>query len=420
MNIRQSAIIAIMLGWTGLGLFATQKQGSIEVSSGELIVAPLPPAEVYPHTIKSRTTLFSSLRELNVSAATIYAIVDAAKPVYDLTRIRAGSRFQLFHNPDHSEVIGIKFRFSPVELLEIRKQEASWVANKITEKVDSQLVTFSGVVNSTLWESAERAKMDTALISELAEIFAWQVDFAREVRLKDRWRISVEQKFVRGEPIGWGSILAAEYENSGTLHQAVLFRMNGEDLGYFAPDGSSLKKMFLKSPIPYGRISSRFQKRRFHPILQVHRPHLGVDYAAPKGTPVRSVGDGVVTFAGWSGGGGKIIKVRHNSTYQTAYKHLNGYANGIRSGARVRQGQIIGYVGNTGMSTAPHLHFEFFQGGRYVDPLGRKFPSADPVPKVLMTQFQSDALPLLDSLPSWKSLEVSLNEEAPAAPKASN
>jgi murein DD-endopeptidase MepM/ murein hydrolase activator NlpD len=188
----------------------------------------------------------------------------------------------------------------------------------------------------------------------------------------------------------------------------ILFRVDGEDRGYFAPDGSSLKRMFLKSPISFGRITSGFSKKRFHPILKVNRPHMGVDYAAPTGTPVKAVGDGRVVFSGWSGGGGNVVKIRHNSIYETAYKHLSRYGKNIRNGALVKQGQVIGYVGSTGLSTAPHLHFEFFHAGRYVDPVGKKFPSADPVPANLMSNFTGNVSYKMSLLPTWDHLKESL------------
>jgi murein DD-endopeptidase MepM/ murein hydrolase activator NlpD len=361
----------------------------------------------YPYEIEPGTTLSSSLDALGVNPQTVHDIVKAAKPVANLARLRPGVRFQLqFADEDENvgplrTLSGIKFRFSAVELLEIKKAENNWTAEKITEKVDTKIITFAGIVESSLWESAEKADMDPNLISELAEIFAWQVDFAREVRANDRWRLSVEKRTVKGEFLEWGSILAAEYENAGDLHTAALFRKDGRNLGYFTPDGSSLRRMFLKSPIKYGRISSRFSTKRFHPILKLNRPHLGVDYAAPKGTPIRSVGDGTISYTGWNGGGGNTIKIRHNSIYQTAYKHLSGFAKGIRQGARVEQGQVIGYVGNTGLSTGSHLHFEFYQSGRFLDPLSKKFPSADPVPNKLLAEFQTQAAGLMASLPAW-------------------
>ena len=380
---------------------------------------PIPPTveEMYPNEIKPQSTLFSALRALDVSPQVITELVSAAKPVTDLTKIMPGTRFQLIQEvsaePKLSE---IKFRFSASESLRIKKVNEAWVAEKIIEKVETKVVTFAGVVVTSLWKSAENAQMDPNLISDLAEIFGWQVDFSREVRVKDRWRLSVEQKFIKGQPVCWGSSLAAEYENAGELHTAVLFRFNDGQSGYFAPDGSSLRRMFLKSPIKFGRISSRFSKSRFHPILQINRPHLGVDYAAPIGTPIRSVGDGVITFAGWLGGAGKTIKMRHNATYATAFKHLSGYAKNIRSGTRVKQGDIIGYVGSTGLSTGAHLHFEFYQNGQYIDPLGKKFPSADPVPTNLLSKFKADTPTIMSSLPTWDKAKVTERSAASNQP----
>jgi murein DD-endopeptidase MepM/ murein hydrolase activator NlpD len=408
-----------------------------KIQAETLPVIPL--EEAYPHVLERNTSLFTTLMDLNIPAAVIHEVVTAAKPVQDLSKLKPGIRFQVYfkgeqpkdvpepqivsagevdpesevvteHQPKNEpqDLIGIRFRFSAIDSLNITKiSGGGWTAEKIVEPVDIKVMTYSGIVTSSLWESAQRAKMDPNLISELADIFAWEVDFAREVRLNDRWRLTVEQKIVKGEPIGWGAILAAEYENAGTSYQATLFRLNGEEVGYFTPQGASLRKMFLKSPIRYGRITSKFNMRRFHPILKTRRPHLGVDYGAPIGTPVRAVGDATVMSAGWSGGGGKVIKLRHNSQYQTAYKHLNGFAPGIRAGARVRQGQVIGYVGSTGLSTGPHLHFEFYNAGRYVDPLKKKFPSADPVPAANLEQFKAESSILLSGLPDWNSREIS-------------
>lgn len=407
-------VLALIIGVALTGIFTYKNQQLVTVQQPEapesLPIVPL--EEAFPYTIEPRATLFSVLRNLDIPATTIQDIVDAAKPLQDLARLKPGMRFQLFYQDEsNSELVGIQFRFSAIEFIDIRKMNNVWSAERITEKVDLKTITYSGVVTSSLWESAQKAKMDPNLISELADIFGWEVDFAREVRVNDRWRLTVEQKLVKGEAIGWGAILAAEYENAGTAYSAVLFRLNGEEMGYFSPDGKSLRKMFLKSPIRYGRITSGFSLKRFHPILQTRRAHLGVDYAAPIGTPVRAVGDGVVSFADWSGGGGRVIKLRHNSTYLTAYKHLSGFAKGIRPGAKVQQGQVIGYVGNTGLSTGPHLHFEFYQSGRYIDPLGKKFPSADPVPAAHLSQFQSEALEKLNLLPVWPQSGKSASTE---------
>lgn len=396
------------------GFYASQKIfETVKPTQAQQEVTPAEPyisiEEAYPYDFPKNSTLFNVLRAQDVTGPEIQQIVTAAKPHYNLAKIRPGIRYALeFDDSPNPQLKSIAFRFSGLESLIVKKDATGWVAEKKVEEVELKTATFYGTVETSLWESALKANMDGLLIAELAEIFAWQVDFAREVRVGDRWRLSVEQKFVRGRPLGWGSILSAEYQNAGQSFVGILFRVDGEDLGYFAPDGSSLRRMFLKSPISYGRITSGFSRKRFHPILKVNRPHMGVDYAAPTGTPVKAVGDGRVSFSGWSGGGGNVVKIRHNSMYETAYKHLSGYGKNIRNGTQVKQGQVIGYVGNTGLSTAPHLHFEFFQAGRYVDPVGKKFPSAEPVPANLMSSFTGNVTYKMSLLPSWEILKEAL------------
>ncbi len=260
---------------------------------------------------------------------------------------------------------------------------------KIVEyPVTKKKLHYRGLVQLSLWGSAKQAGMPPALIDQLADIFAWQIDFAKEVRSGDRWKISVERKYVRGQPIGHGPILAAQFESDHKKLTAVRYPQSGPDARYYFPDGRSLESLFLKSPLRYRRISSRFQRSRYHPVLKRRRPHLGVDYAAAPGTPVKSVGDGRVVFAKWRGGGGRVVKIKHNSTYSTAYMHLRGYAKGIKSGSKVKQGQVIGYVGSSGLASGPHLHFSFYENGKYINPLGKKFPSASPIVKSDMKNFQ--------------------------------
>ena len=248
--------------------------------------------------------------------------------------------------------------------------------------------------------------MDGALINKIAAVFAWQIDFARGVQPNDRWRIAVERLYADGKPIGWGNIIAAEYENTGVLVSAVRYVREGVKGEYFQPDGNSLKRMFLKSPLRFGRITSRFNRSRFHPILKKRRPHLGVDYGAPRGTPIMAVGNGIVEYKGTRGGGGKTMKIRHNSVYQTAYKHLHNYAKGMKPGKEVKMGDVIGYVGSTGLATGPHLHFEMYENGAYVDPLGIKFPSADPVPKKFLEEYKLHAQQQLATLPTWAEAQI--------------
>ncbi|HTL13025.1 MAG TPA: peptidoglycan DD-metalloendopeptidase family protein [Bdellovibrionota bacterium] len=363
-----------------------------------------PPVEEFSQTLKRNSTFFEALRGLGVAPQDIFNLTQAARGLHGLDRLPAGTAFGLIREPGPiAAFAGVRVKFSAVERMEVRRAaEGRWDARLVRERVDTRLVTYTGSVSSSLWESASDAHMDTNLIAALTEIFAWQVDFAREVRSGDRWRLTVEQHLLEdGRSVGWGSIVAAEYDNAGHLYTAALYRRDGKDVGYYTPEGTSLRRMFLRAPIPFGRISSRFMRSRFHPILHTNRPHLGVDYAAAPGTPIRAVGDGVVTAAGWNGDAGRMLRLRHNSVYQTAYKHLQGFAPGIHVGSRVRQGQIVAYVGTTGLSTGPHLHFEFYENGRFVDPLGKKFPTADPVPHGQLAVFHTVADPFLDTLPPW-------------------
>ncbi len=357
--------------------------------------------EEFPHVIKRNIPLYTYLTNLGVAPIDVIEMVKSAKKVKDLSRLSPGARFHLVQD-EELNLVEAKFRFSPLEKLEMKKVKSVWQARLVEEEVDIKHVSFVGEVDSSLWLSALDADMDPYLIVSMAEIFGWEVDFSREVRLGDKWRITAEEKLVNGEHVGWGSVLAAEYINSGESHKAVLFRDQGKDIGYYTLEGESLRKMFLKSPLRFGRVTSRFNKRRFHPKLKRIRPHNGVDYGAPIGTPVRSVADGKVTFSRYSGGGGKVLKIRHNSKYKTAYKHLSRFAKGVRKGSRVKQGQIVAYVGNTGLSTGPHLHYEFFINGRFVDPLKQKFPSADPVAEEYRLSFKKQAFKMVMTLPKWQ------------------
>lgn len=394
-----------ILGRPGEGdLVLNQKDVvAVDKSSDVVTEVALSAEQRYPYTIAPRSSLVTELRKLDISPREIHDVVVATKPIRNLGRLTAGTRFQVGFSSTSPELFtSLRIRISPRDVLMIeRRADGAWVAESVRKKVDTRVLTFKGNVKTSLWESAVEAKMDPVLIAELAEIFAWQVDFAREVRVGDQWRLSLEEESVQGEKIGSGSILSAEYTNAGETHTAVLFRRGEEDLGYFGPDGTSLKRVFLKSPIQYGRISSRFQKRRLHPILKTVRPHNGVDYAAPTGTPIRVVGDGVVEAVGRNGGAGNFIKIRHNATYATSYKHMSRFAKGMRRGSKVQQGQTIGYVGSTGMSSGPHLHFEFYVNNRYVDPLGMKFPAAAPVPREQLAEFVESKKLFLAYLPDW-------------------
>jgi murein DD-endopeptidase MepM/ murein hydrolase activator NlpD len=392
----------------------TQQAAQVADYAPPADIAPLVAAidTSFPHLLPARSNLSRVLREMNVDSKTIHQITTAAKPVTDLARLNAGTRFRLLRLTDlSSELVGIDFLISPVERIEIRKVNAAWVAARKLENVEAKVVSFKGVVKSSLWESASVAKMDPILIVQMAEIFGWKLDFARELTKGDQWRLTVEQKLVNGKPVGWGSILAAEYRSKNRNFTAALYKSGDKIVGYFAPDGSSLRGKFLKSPLQFGRVTSGFQKSRFHPILKFARPHLGVDYGAPTGTPVRALGDGSVTFVGANGAGGNTIRLRHGSQYQTVYMHLSRFEKGVRAGSSVKQGQVIGYVGKTGSATGPHLHFEFHQDGRVLDPLKVKTPSAEPIDPAHLSDFKRSIALALRRLPPWGREIASLKRQ---------
>lgn len=360
--------------------------------------------------VKKGTTLSQVLRnDLGLSKQDAFRLLTSIKPLANPTRIPANTEVVAHWThwvsliPDTLE---IKLADTKA-LVATRDINKEWHTVAIEHQIDRQTVAYSGAVVTNLWSSARAAGMEQSLIHKLAEVFAWQVDFNREVQEGDRWRLTVEKLTVATRPVGYGDILAAEYENAGRVYTAVRHVNEHGRSQYFAPDGSSMQRLFLRSPLKFGQITSGFSARRFHPILHVTKPHLGVDYGAPEGTPVLAVGDGTVTEAGMRGGSGNMVTLRHNSAYQTAYKHLKTFAAGIRPGSRVNMGQVIGYVGSTGLATGPHLHFEFYESGRVVDPQGIRFPAADPVPSDKLKDFRLLAASQVSQLPSWAGIVLS-------------
>lgn len=344
-------------------------------------------------TLRKNSTFYELLRNEGVSSQDILQIAAVAKPIKNLARLRSGTEIELYWQNEAKEILSkLVFEISKSKLLTIENSisgdQSKWESKEVILEVEEKEIAFQGIIKDSLWNSASEANLSPEVINQLAEVFAWQVDFSREVRVGDSWKILVRQRFVEGEFIGWGSIIVAEYNNNGLLYKASLFQSDGDQpSGYYEPTGDSLQRMFLKAPIKFARISSKFNRARFHPILKVRRPHLGVDYAAARGTPIMTTGDGRITFRGRKGGGGKTIIIKHNAIYKTAYNHMSRFHKKAKKGAKVKQGQVIGYVGTTGLSTGPHLHYEFYKRGRFIDPLKEKFPSAKPLPKKYRERF---------------------------------
>lgn len=380
---------------------------TLDAATVSLVEADVPPrVTAEEHTIQRKETLYDALVAEGFSREQVAALVTAAKPFANLGRVHPGMTFAVWHAADPSgfgaiRISSVQLTLAPNKILLAHPTPEGFTAEVKEIPYETKLASYTGDVDSTLWDAALRAKMDPNLIATLADVFAFDVDFNTEVRKGDRFRLVVQQKFLDGKPAGYGDILAAEYVNAGESHQAIRFENAAGDADYFAASGSSLRRMFLRSPLKYRRISSRFSSSRFHPVLHSTRAHQGVDYAADVGTPIRAVGEGVVEKSGWNGGSGNFVKIRHNSTYETSYSHLSAYGAGVKAGVKVRQGQIIGYVGQTGLATGPHLHFAFYDKGTYIDPLSKRFPAADPVSATEMAKFEAAKTTVLPLLPAW-------------------
>lgn len=307
-------------------------------------------------------------------------LMKLGKETDELRRIHPGDTIKIMHN-ELGELIALNYQIDTTHYLQVERNEQQLSAKIYEHEIEVRSAYASGEIDSSLFLASEKAGLSQSLTMELANIFGWDIDFVLDIRKGDAFTVIYEQRFKDGVKIKDGNILAAEFINQGESHRALRYidPVTG-NAGYYSPSGHSLRKAFLRSPVNFSRISSRFTTSRYHPILHKLRSHKGVDYAAGRGTPVRASGDGKVIYKGTKGGYGKTIILKHGSKYTTLYAHLNNYNKHIRSGGRVKQGQVIGYVGSTGLASGPHLHYEFRVNGVHRNPLTVKFPSSEPVP----------------------------------------
>jgi murein DD-endopeptidase MepM/ murein hydrolase activator NlpD len=325
--------------------------------------------------IKRNDTFYTIMLSLGVPVTEILEMVRSADGVYDLKSFKEGDVLKV--TSVAGDVERIDFKYSDiggvfVERGELKGGKRGFVSASYELPHSVEEVFVKGVISSSFYEAGVEAGADPSVIMNLSDIFAWDVDFATDIRKGDGFSVIYDALYVEGVPMQAERIHAAEMYNNGKRHIAIYFKGADGRGEYYDEEGRTLRRALLKSPLRYSRISSYFSKKRYHPILKKYKAHHGIDYAAPKGTPVESAGDGRVVFAGWKGGYGKYIIVRHNSTYSTAYGHLSRIKKGVRKGSRVEQGKVIGYVGSTGLSTGPHLHYEVRLNNKVVNPLAIK------------------------------------------------
>ena len=340
--------------------------------------------------IESGDTLASIFSRHGIPATTTHQIARLNEQTKNLRYIQPGEKIQLLLDAENN-LRQMKYIPDITRTLMIQRQENGAFESRIVNyQLDAYPVYREGVIENSLFVAAANADIPEDVIMDMAAIFGWDIDFSLDIRKGDRFRIVYEELYKDDVKIRNGRILSAEFVNNGKTYRAVYYTDPNGDSDYYSPDGKSMRKAFLRSPVEFSRISSRFTNKRWHPVLSQWRSHKGVDYAARRGTPVRAAGDGKVIFAGTKGGYGRLIVLRHGGRYTTAYGHLQRYARGVRSGKKVKQGQVIGYVGSSGMATGPHLHYEFRVNGVHRNPLTVKLPEAQPVHPSYMTHFEEN------------------------------
>jgi len=355
------------------------KQGDVKIPEPVLLFnLPMDSFNIVPGQIRSGQNLSDILMTKGIPMTKIDEISKKSILTFDLRKMKVNNPYYFFMNKkETSKVEYFIYEINPVDYV-VYDLSDSLRIYKEKKPIVTQIKTASGVITSSLWNTMKAQALDPTLALDLSEIYAWSIDFFG-IQKGDKFKVIYEENFVFGKSIGIGRIFASQFVHAKEDFYAFRFTQNNEE-SYFDDKGKSLKKAFLKAPLVFNRISSVFSASRFHPVLKIYRPHFGVDYAAPTGTPVVSISDGTVIAKGYQpAGGGNFLKIKHNSVYTTSYMHLSKFGAGIATGVRVHQGQLIGYVGATGLASGPHLDFRVFLNGDPVDPLKVKSPPTEPI-----------------------------------------
>ena len=365
----------------------------------EEVVAKIekPKSRWIEHKIGSGDSLSRIFKKYKLSASVLHKIVYGNKISRGLADIRPGQTLRFKVGPDN-KLEKLVYHRNEISSLHIKNVDGAYLAENINRDVEKRVATASGVIQSSLFLDGQKGGLSDNQIMELSNIFGWDIDFVLEIRAGDEFKVVYEEHFLDGKKIDNGPILAAEFTNRGKTYRALRFEARDGDVNYYSPDGHSKRRAFIRSPIKYARVSSGFTKRRWHPVLKKWRSHKGVDYAAPKGTPIKSTGTGKVIFRGWKNGYGNVVIIQHGSKYKTLYAHLSKFSKHAKKGKRVKQGAVIGYVGATGLATGPHLHYEFRVNDVHRNPLRVKLPKSIALARSEIPAFKRQTRPLLARL----------------------
>lgn len=347
-------------------------------------------------TTRSNDTLSKIFTKLNVSQQTLYEILKDNPYKKEITNIKPDQLIRALIKENSLEKLILPF--SATELITITKSEEKYITQIETRVIDTHQEFLNATIKKNLYQTAKDNKIPYTLIHQMAKIFEWEIDFSKDIRPGDMFNILYEGLYVENTKVNTGNILAVEYKSGNQIYQAIAHQNKNGDLEYYTPEGHSLKKAFSRYPVKFSHISSSFSLSRKHPILKYVRPHKGIDLAARMGTPIHATGDGRVKSIGLHNGYGNMIKISHNKTYTSVYAHLSKFQKGLKRGDYVKRGQVIGYVGQTGLATAPHCHYEFHVNQRAQNPATIKLPQADSINKSELANFNFKANQLLASL----------------------
>jgi murein DD-endopeptidase MepM/ murein hydrolase activator NlpD len=346
--------------------------------------------------IKRNGFISDILLKHRVSMQEIDQVLKNSRSVFDVRKMRSGNNYILFCDRDSfARARYMVYEHDPTTCYVFSFKDSLNIT-PFRKEIKSEIKYSSGTIETSLWDAMINGGLHPSLVVELSEVFAWTVDFFG-LQKGDNFKVIYEEFFIDGKSLGTGKIYGAQFNRSGSVITAVPFIQEGRE-SFFDTNGNSLRKAFLKAPLQFSRITSHFSSARMHPILRIVRPHYGVDYAAPVGTPVHSVGDGRIISATDEGGAGKMVKIQHNSVYATGYMHLSRFGDGVGAGKLVKQGDIVGYVGTSGLSTGPHLDFRFYMNGSPVDPLKVDAPPVEPISEENKAKFEKIKSVILDLL----------------------
>lgn len=349
------------------------------------------------HKVRSGESLARIFKDQGLTPQLLYKITHSSDEAAGLARIIPGQTLKFAFDPD-GELVTLDHVLSAIHTLRIEATDDGFAAQDLRKDLEVRTAEAHGTINDSLFVDGQAAGLSDGQIMELAGIFGWDIDFALELRKGDSFSLVYEEQYLDGKKYRDGPILAAEFINRGTSFRAIRFEDEAGNVSYYDTDGSSKRRAFIRTPVKFARVSSRFTNKRWHPVLKKWRSHKGVDYAAPTGTPIKATGSGRVISRGWKGGYGKAVIIQHGGKYTTLYGHMSRFNAKVKNGSRVKQGQVIGYVGQTGLASGPHLHYEFRINGVHRNPLTVKLPKSDPLPKAQLAAFRASSAPLLAKL----------------------